>query len=272
MGKLALHALPKRALTAVVGAFSMRPASRYVIPWYIRHYQIDMSEAELPLHEYTCLRDLFCRRLKSGMREIGWRGLISPVDGTVSEFGTIRSGQLLQAKGDPYSLAALLGDEVAAHKFEHGCYITLYLSPRDYHRIHMPVAGTVKGWRYIPGALFPVNRHGVRAIRGLFTKNERLVTFIETPHGDIAMIKVGATIVGSIRTDYGPTYERPGTRHRGAVIEGDAQINFERGAEVGHFELGSTVILLLEKGMVESFAVQLGQSIRMGALLATLYE
>jgi phosphatidylserine decarboxylase len=182
----------------------------------------------------------------------------------------VEAGRLLQAKGCSYTLAALLGDARAAEPFYEGHYITLYLSPRDYHRIHMPVNGTVTRWRYIPGSLYPVNVSGVTHIDGLFTKNERLISFIESDRGSLAMVKVGATIVGSIRTPYGPAYAKPRQRQRHGILEGRPQLRLSRGEEVGYFEFGSTVILVMAPTVVSSFAVRAGDTVKMGETLAHL--
>lgn len=268
LNRIVLRLLPKRTLTTWIGRLTRHPVSRHAIPWYIRHYRIDVSEAEFTLHQYTTLVDFFCRRLRPRARHIACAGVSSPVDGTVSEFGRIHEGQLLQAKGSSYSLAALLGSKDAAKTYQGGDYITLYLSPRDYHRIHMPTDGTLIRWAYIPGSLYPVNSMGVRFVDGLFTKNERVITHVIAGVGRYAVVKVGATIVGSIRTPYGPEYRLPKTRAKLSPNEVDISIAKERGEELGWFEFGSTVILVFAKGVIQSFDVQIGQSIQMGQRIA----
>lgn len=268
LNRTALRLLPKRTLTMWVGQLAKHPVSRHVIPWYIRHYEIDATEAELPVSEYESLVDFFRRRLKNGARFVEAQGVSSPVDGTVSEFGLIHQGQLLQAKGSAYSLAALLGSEEAARRYEGGHYITLYLSPRDYHRIHMPTHGTLTEWLYIPGTLYPVNPMGVKSIQGLFTKNERLVTHVTANAGHYAVVKVGATIVGSIRTHYGPAYMTPRRRAKVSLHRGNICIPKCRGEELGWFEFGSTVILVFEANFIQSFDVQTGQWLQMGQHIA----
>jgi phosphatidylserine decarboxylase len=246
--------------------------SRKLIKPYIRFYQINTDEAEFQIHEYPTLTAFFSRTLKPGCRPICPTGVASPVDGTVSEFGAIQNDTLIQAKGRTYTLSALLGSRTEAQQFECGHYITLYLSPKDYHRIHMPLDGTLSRWRFIPGTLYPVNLTGVGCIPGLFAKNERLVTFAETTYGKMAIVKVGATIVGSIQTEYGPTFQNPWQRRKIRTLEGAARIRLKRGDEVGRFEFGSTVILVFERDMIQGFTVDKGASVRMGQSIATLVE
>ena len=268
LNKLVLYWLPKRALTALVGRAARLRTSKFVIPWFVNFYRIDLSEAELDLVCYHSLVDFFSRKLKQGARPVSDDGVVAPVDGTVSELGAICNGTLLQAKGSEYTVASLLGSVDAAKRYLGGDYITLYLSPRDYHRIHMPVSGTIVNWRYIPGKLFPVNSSGVRYVPGLFTKNERLITEVDWEAGRIAVVKVGATIVGSVRTPYGPDFSGALSRARKTPCEGKAALRLDKGLEMGHFELGSTVILLFEPNSVESFCVKTGDTVRMGQKIA----
>jgi phosphatidylserine decarboxylase len=267
--KVILHVMPKYALTAVAGRIARHRWSRYIIPWYIRHYRVDVSDAEREVEGYPCLLDFFCRRLQAGARPLE-EGVVSPVDGTVSQLGRIERGRLLQAKGATYSIEALLADPALAQHFQQGDYITLYLSPSDYHRIHMPLSGVITSWRYVPGSLFPVNRAGVRHIQGLFTRNERLITLVQTPHGRFAMVKIGATMVGTVRTPYGPAYQGPRARYRRGPLSGQVRIRVEKGEEVGYFAFGSTVIVVFERGMIDGFCVREGQTVRMGQRIAGL--
>lgn len=267
LNRLALSLLPKRTLTALIASFARVPASRILIPWYIRHYKISVKDAAKPVSDYHSLLDFFCRALKSGARPIADAPVVSPVDGTVSECGRIEEGRLLQAKGCSYTLEALLGDATAATGFQQGMYLTLYLSPRDYHRIHMPMAGTVRSWRYVPGKLFPVNQYGVRLIPGLYTKNERMITEFSTILGNMAMVKVGATVVGSVQVRYADFSAKAFSKERRSAAHGSGGIRYAKGEEIGHFEFGSTVILLFEPGMIDSFCVREGQVVRMGDAL-----
>lgn len=263
-----LRLLPKRTLTTWVGRFTRHRVSRFAIPWYVRHYKIDTKDAQLPVEAYGSLVDFFSRKLHPSARTVIADGISSPVDGTVSEFGSIEDGKLLQAKGLAYTLSALLGDADLARTYEGGDYITLYLSPRDYHRIHMPSDGTLTRWTYVPGTLYPVNPAGVKYVTGLFTKNERIVTHVTSDIGRYAVIKVGATIVGSIRTEYGPSYQSPRKRAHAALQHGTMSIPKHRGEELGRFEFGSTVILVFEKDVIQSFRVKMGQWVPMGTQLA----
>lgn len=264
MRKFALQVLPKRTMSSLVGWFAGTSVSRMLIPWYIRHYHIRIVDAEYPVGGYKNLRAFFTRRLRSGLRPIAPTGLVSPVDGVISEVGFVSSGCLLQAKGVTYTLSALLADALMAEVFEGGLYITFYLSPRDYHRIHMPIDGTVTSWRYIPGALYPVNSLGVELIQGLFTKNERLVSHVVTEEGPVAIVKVGATVVGKIRTVYGP----PATKRQRTVRSGETDLSLRRGEELGWFEMGSTVILVAAKELGLKPLVAPGDSVVMGQRVA----
>jgi phosphatidylserine decarboxylase len=219
---------------------------------FARRYGIDLSECP-ELEVYRTFGEFFARPLRPGLRPIasGERVVVSPVDAMVSETGLAEGGRLVQAKGEEYSAAALLADDALARALEGGAYATLYLSPKDYHRIHFPLGGRILGWRYVPGMLWPVNAASVRTVPGLFTANERLVTVLETPLGQCAVVAVGATVVGRVRAFYDPTV--PHTNRRGAAPsrrDYETPIPVEKGQELGAFEMGSTVILLFEPGRV----------------------
>src|SRR5512133_2642345 len=251
-----LRLVPKNALSRLVGALT-----RWRAPAAVRHaamrafaarYRIDLSESP-ELDAYRSFGEFFARPLRPGLRPIapGDRVLVSPVDAVVSETGVADGGRLVQAKGIDYPAAALLGDDALAARLEGGAYATLYLSPRDYHRIHFPLGGAVAGWRYVPGSLWPVNPASVRTVRGLFAVNERLVTVLETLLGACAVVAVGATVVGRVHAYYDPTVPR--TNQPGAPVrrrDYETPIPAEKGRELGAFEMGSTVILLFEKGRV----------------------
>lgn len=268
--RLWVFLLPKRMLTAVVGWFARRRVSRRLIPWFISAYAINVDEAELPVGDYQTWVEFFSRKLRKDVRPIASGGLISPVDGTASASGDIRDGMLIQAKGQLYSLAALVGEERASKQLIDGQYLTLYLSPHDYHRVHMPLAGRIVRWVHIPGNLYPVNSAGVRSVKGLFTKNERLVVEIESVLGNFFMVLVGATIVGSIRTPFGPEYASPLRRARMTVRQGLTDFPLDRGDELGMFEFGSTVILLFPPEMRVEIDVREGDAVRMGQMVANL--
>ncbi len=252
----ALRLLPKNAVSRLAGALTRwrapAPLRLAAMRAFARRYGIDLSECpELEL--YRTFGEFFARPLRPGLRPIapGDRVVVSPVDAVVSETGLAAAGRLVQAKGIDYPAAALLGDEQLARRLEGGAYATLYLSPRDYHRIHFPLGGRVTGWRYLPGRLWPVNPASVRTVPGLFAVNERLVTVLETPAGACALVAVGATVVGRVHAFYDPSV--PHTNARGVAPsrhDYPAPLPVEKGQELGAFEMGSTVILLFEPGRV----------------------
>jgi phosphatidylserine decarboxylase len=235
--------------------------------------QIDLGEAAQPdPFAYPSFNAFFTRALRPGLRPIeGADGdLVSPVDGTLSQFGTVRDGQLLQAKGLHYTAGALLADETSARRYEGGRFACIYLAPYNYHRIHMPLAGRLAATRYVSGRLFSVNAATARTIPGLFARNERVVCEFETGLGPLAMVLVGALFVGSIETVFAGEINPPRTRG-GAVRSIDTGIGtqFARGAELGRFNMGSTVVLLLGNGATR-FADGLtpGATLRLGQALA----
>lgn len=245
-----LWLLPKNWVSAMAGRLARSRFSRPLIRPFARRFQINLDEASLPIEAYETLLDFFVRELKPGVRPVaeGADLLVSPVDGRVAQFGHLDRGELIQAKGHTYTAGALLADPAEAKRFEGGQYITIYLSPQDYHRIHTPAAGTVVGATYVPGKLWPVNSAGVNRVPGLFAINERLVTYLQTQFGRLALVKVGATIVGSVKVVYDKTL---GTNKPGAQVElkviTDGPL-LEKAEEIGRFEFGSTVILLMEDG------------------------
>ncbi len=246
IGRWTLQLLPKVMLTRFVGKWARSRFSRRIIPLYIRYYGIEPDTAEKPWQEYGSLVDFFARRLKAGERLVpeDQSLVLSPVDGIVQEVGKITDGMVLQVKGWWYSLADLLNDR--ATWLDGGDFVTLYLSPRDYHRIHIPISAKVHRIYRLPGSYYPVNAKGVNSIPGLYTQNERVVAFLDTIKGEYALVPVGAMIVGSIKwheLDY-----------------------FARGDEFGWFEMGSTVILLFPPGMVE-WKVQKGDRVSANAPL-----
>jgi phosphatidylserine decarboxylase len=252
----ALRLLPKNALSRFAGALTRwrapAPVRLAAMRAFARRYGIDLSESP-DLEVYRTFGEFFARPLRPGLRPIapGETIVVSPVDGAVSEAGVATGGALVQAKGIAYAAAALLADDDLARCLAGGPYATIYLSPRDYHRIHFPLGGHVVGWRYVPGALWPVNPASVRTVPGLFTVNERLVTVLDTPLGRCAAVAVGATVVGRVRAFYDPTVphtNQPGGSPRRRDYE--TPLPVEKGQELGAFELGSTVIVLFEPGRV----------------------
>ncbi len=267
----ALRLVPKNALSRVVGAATRvplpGPVGRGVMTAFARRYDIDLAECG-DLSGFRTFGEFFARPLRDGLRPVapGDDVVVSPVDAVVSETGLSTRGRLVQAKGIDYSLSALLGDEPAAGRLEGGAWATLYLSPRDYHRIHFPLGGEVVGWRYVPGRLWPVNPASVRTVPGLFTVNERLVTFLESPLGLVAVVAVGATVVGRVRA----TFDRgvPVTNLLDGTARGEDYVRpipVTKGQELGAFEMGSTVILAFEPGKV-AFRPELapGARVRVG--------
>ena len=237
---------------------------------FARIYGIDVSEAEKPLEDYAGFDEFFTRRLKAGLRPIaeGPDQIASPADGTVVECGLARAGKLIQAKGDLFELSELLGDADVAARLEGGAYLITYLSPKDYHRVHSPVAGRVVGWRHIPGTLFSVGAKSVLSEPGLFIRNERFVTLIEMEGGGLsAVVMVAAIGVGHVTVSYDsevathrPRFLRAAVRERGY----DQPKPIRRGEELGIFHLGSTTIAVFEPGRVDLDGLSPGDAVKMG--------
>ncbi len=255
-----LAVLPHHLLSRLV-----RSATRWRVPWwknllidwFIHHFNVDMSEAAEPSpYQYTDFNSFFTRALKPGARPQSGQpqAITSPVDGRISQIGHISDGRLIQAKGRGFSLVDLLGgDTRRADAFQEGGFATLYLSPRDYHRVHMPCDARLVETVYIPGRLFSVAPHTTRTIPGLFTRNERLAALFETPAGPIAMVLVGAIFVACMETVWEGIIRPAGTDIlvRRYPREGGQQWRFRRGDEMGRFNMGSTVILLHGPGQAE---------------------
>ncbi|MGI6125578.1 MAG: archaetidylserine decarboxylase [Planifilum sp.] len=268
------YLLPKHALSKAVGRWARSPISRYAIPLFIRRFRVNLEEAEKPWRDYPNLLEFFVRRLKPDARPVDPSPdtVVSPVDGVITQLGEITEGTLIQSKGVTYRLVDLLGgDREQADRYDGGKFLTIYLSPRDYHRIHTPVDGEVTHVSYIPGQLFPVNAFGLRAIRRLFVRNERLITFLRTALGTIAVVKVGATNVGSIRLNFDPQVFTRSADRRCKCKAYEPPLPLSKGEEMGRFEFGSTVILLFEPGRVEwisdwapGTALKMGQPIIRG--------
>ncbi len=247
------YLLPKKALTAFAGLVAgsaMGGLTTAIIRRFIRRYDVNMAEAANPdPASYATFNEFFTRALKDGARPLAQARWVCPVDGAISQFGAIERDQIFQAKGHRYSTTALVGGDAAlAAQFENGHFATLYLSPRDYHRIHMPCQGTLTRMIYVPGELFSVNPTTARGVPGLFARNERVVCVFDTAHGPLVLVLVGATIVGSMATVWHGVVNLP---RRPAVTEWHYQgqgITLEKGAEMGRFLLGSTVVMLWPRG------------------------
>ncbi|MEM6532196.1 MAG: archaetidylserine decarboxylase [Myxococcota bacterium] len=234
---------------------------------------INMRESAEPIGSFGSLEELFTRPLKAGARRVDAApsSVVSPVDGTVGQTGTVKRGTAFQVKGRSYSVARLLGSETDAARYEGGAYMTFYLSPKDYHRIHAPVAGTVEQARVIPGALMPVFAESVEKVDELFARNERLITYLDHESiGRVAVVKVGATLVGRISVVYDPSLrsnDRSVTRFERTY---DVPATVAKAGELGTFELGSTVVLLFEPDTVKAESFTRGARIRLGEKIATV--
>jgi phosphatidylserine decarboxylase len=253
---LAQYFLPKQALTVLAGKLAHLRGGALttgVIRWFVRRYGVDMSEAANPdIASYPSFNDFFTRPLREGLRPLAAADFICPVDGAISQFGRIEGDRILQAKGHRYSTTALLGgDRDLAARFEGGSFATLYLSPRDYHRIHMPCDGRLTQMIYVPGSLFSVNPATVRGVPDLFARNERVVCVFESAQGPFVMTLVGATIVGSMATVWHGTVNPPRSRDICKWRYDDRDIRLAQGDEMGRFQLGSTVVLLFPAGAVD---------------------
>ncbi|MFC0445674.1 archaetidylserine decarboxylase [Pseudidiomarina halophila] len=253
---------PKHALSRLVGAFAAARAGWFTqlfIRWFIRQYKVDMSEAihESPSH-YKTFNDFFTRYLKPESRPLQAseaHQFAHPVDGAISQLGDIKDGRIFQAKGHDYSLTELLGgDPRDAHAFKNGEFATIYLAPKDYHRIHMPCDGVLRKMIYVPGDLFSVNPLTAANVPNLFARNERVVAIFDGEFGKFAMVLVGATIVASIGTVWAGTVTPPTGKHVHSwdyPASGDQAIRLAKGEEMGHFKLGSTVVLTFPEDTID---------------------
>ena len=247
------YLLPKRALSVFAGRIASARAGALttaLIRRFVARYSVNMAEAANPdIASYASFNDFFTRALRAGVRPQAKADLICPVDGAISQFGAIAHDQIFQAKGHHYSIAALLGGDAAqAEPFHNGHFATLYLSPRDYHRIHMPCHGELQRMVHVPGDLFSVNPTTARAVPGLFARNERVVCFFNSAKGPFVLVLVGATIVGSMATVWHGLVNPP---HPGTVRTWDYAgqgIRLKQGEEMGRFLLGSTVVMLFPAG------------------------
>lgn len=252
---------PKHALSRLIGKLAAAKAgwvTTKAISWFIDAYGINMKEAKLKKStDFETFNDFFTRELEEGARTINNddNALCYPVDGKISQQGDIVEGQLIQAKGFDYSLVTLLGgDEKTAQPFQQGTFSCIYLAPKDYHRIHMPMAGTLREMIYVPGDLFSVNPLTANNVPNLFARNERVVTVFDTPHGPFAMVLVGATIVASIETVWAGTITPPAGKDIFKwqyPATGDDAIHLDKGDEMGRFKLGSTVVSTFNPQMIK---------------------
>jgi phosphatidylserine decarboxylase len=271
-----LKLLPRNTLSRALGAAcripAPRPVMRAVIRGFARRYGVDATEAERAIEEYLTFTEFFTRRLKPGARPIApGEGLpVSPVDGTVGEVGEIVDGRILQAKGKQYTVAELMGGPRAAEdagRFAGGSFVTLYLAPRNYHRIHAPLGGSITGYANVPGTLWPVNSIGVRNVERLFCVNERLTTFLQTPRGPCAVVAVGAMNVGRIRAVYDDVVTNARRTRSVQRKEYEKPIPIAKGAELAIFEMGSTVVVVFGPGVRIAADVVPGRAVKLGERL-----
>ncbi|MCZ8158155.1 MAG: archaetidylserine decarboxylase [Leptospira sp.] len=269
---LFLTLLPKNLISKLFGYFSTLRLPRFImigiLKAFAKAYKINLDEAELEIKEYASLNQFFTRALRAEARIIdsAENAVVSPTDSKITSFGNINESTIIQAKGIDYSVKELIGSEKYYKSFTNGKYITFYLSPQDYHRIHSPFFGQILGYYYEPGKLFPVNDLAVLNIRGLFPKNERLITFLQTEYGKVAVIKVGASNVGKIRVTYdNKIVTNNWIRFSKEHEYKDVSIMIDKGSELGRFEMGSTVILVFENDTIElSKNIALGEKIQYG--------
>lgn len=271
-----LQRLPQGALSRGLGSAAdvriPRPLRRSVIGTFARAVGINLNEAEKPVEEYDSINQFFVRRLKPGTRTWPTDPMVaaSPVDGIVGQLGRINNGTLIQAKGLQYAAAALLNSQEEAADFSGGSFLTIYLSPRHYHRIHTPIGGSIPFARHVPGALLPVNEPAVQHIPNLFARNERVLAAIDSTIGRVAIVAVGAYNVGRISTafdpDWGPWVSNV-ARRQGETRPYSPPKQVETGQEIMAFHLGSTVVLLFQPG-VEFEPLTPGQEVRLGQPIA----
>ncbi|GLX15621.1 phosphatidylserine decarboxylase proenzyme [Pseudomonas straminea] len=274
---LSQHLIPHHLLSRLIGCAAQCRAAWFknrLIGWFAKQYQVDMSEAQVEdLNAYEHFNAFFTRALKEGARPLDNTpgAVLCPADGAISQLGRIEHGRVFQAKGHSYSVTELLGgDSERAAPFMGGDFATVYLSPKDYHRVHMPLAGTLREMIYVPGRLFSVNQTTAENVPELFARNERVVCLFDTERGPMAVVLVGAMIVASIETVWAGLITPPKRELKTVRYDEAARgpVNLEKGAELGRFKLGSTAIVLFGPEQVK-WADELGANspVRMGQLL-----
>lgn len=277
-GVLLQHVVPQKLLSRIVMAatrWRLRPWKDLLVRAFVKVYRVDLSEAaSTELASYPHFNAFFTRALKPGARPLDPdpAAVLMPADGHISQCGRIDGDRIFQAKGHAYTAAALLGDAAAAAAFHDGVFATVYLSPRDYHRVHMPLAGRLRETRHVPGRLFSVSPRTVDEVPGLFARNERLVCLFDTDHGPLAVVLVGAMLVSGVETVWGgveiPPYAKTTvTRDFRGVAP---TVALGRAAELGRFNMGSTVIILMPKGFSLDPRLVAGLPVRMGQRLGAL--
>ncbi len=271
------YILPQKLLTRIVYAATRvrwAPWKNLLIRLLTRAYRINLDEAAITdLAVYPHFNAFFTRALKPGARPLDPdpRAVLMPADGQISQVGMVSEGRIVQAKGREYSVAELLADEDFARAFDGGVFATIYLSPRDYHRVHMPVAGRLIETRHVPGRLFSVSPATVDSVPRLFARNERLVCRYETAHGAMAVVMVGAMLVSGVETVWGGVVIPPYARGVAVVDHRAAPpVQLARGAEMARFNMGSTVVVLLPRGYTLARGLTPGATVRMGQRLGTV--
>ena len=271
------YLLPQHGLSRLIGKLASCPWSMCKMPlirWFARHYQVNMEEAARPrLEDYASFNDFFTRALSSGARPMAAAAdhLACPADGVISQFGQLEEGRILQAKGLTYDVRELLADDALAQSFQHGQFATVYLSPKDYHRVHMPLDGTLTDMLHVPGQLFSVNQITAEHVPRLFARNERVVAAFDTPYGKMALVLVGAMIVASIETVWAGQVASHSRRIQHICYPDSDAIVLHKGDEMGRFKLGSTVIMLSANPDLKwQQNIANGASVRMGQTLAIL--
>ena len=249
------YVLPKIALTAFGGKIAGAKAGNLttrLIHWFVGRYGVNMSEAaNANIASYASFNEFFTRALRDGARPLAKADFVCPVDGSISQFGAIDRDQIFQAKGHAYSTTALVGGDAAlAAQYQDGSFATLYLSPKDYHRVHMPCDGRLTRMIHVPGDLFSVNPVTARGVPGLFARNERVVCVFSGADGPFVLVLVGATIVGSMATVWHGVVNPPRSRNIREWTYEDPQVSLKKGDEMGRFLLGSTVVVVLPKGAI----------------------
>jgi phosphatidylserine decarboxylase len=250
------HLLPKQRLTTIAGRVAgaqWGSRTTRLIRWFVGKYGVDMNEAaDSDIASYKSFNDFFTRPLKPGARPFAAADFVCPVDGAISQFGAIDDHHILQAKGHRFTTTELIGgDKDLAAQFRHGSFANLYLSPKDYHRLHMPCDGRLERMIYVPGALFSVNPTTARGVPNLFARNERVVCLFESPeHGPFVMVLVGATIVGSMATVWHGVVNPKRTNKVSEWSYGDQDVVLKKGEEMGRFLLGSTIVMLFRQDTI----------------------
>ena len=263
-----LRFVPKNHFSFLMGKLVHSRLSKPLLPWFARTYKIDVDAASRPMHEFPSIGAFFIRDLKEGLRPIEGE-IVSPVDGTLRNFGVVSGGVLEQVKGRDYSVATFLGSEELAKRFDGGTYFNFYLSPQDYHHIHSPVSGAVVEGIHIPGRLWPVNDWSMSNVESLFSVNERVVTIIDSAVGSVAVVMIGATNVGKISVTYDAFVSNNLRTAKTEVHTYDPGRPLQAGDRLGTFHMGSSVVILFEKGKVplEKVPLQQPQKVRFGQAL-----